>query len=210
MIVVVWKRDVCSMKDCFDRLWIKLKTYFSGRLFIVQLCAGVGAFALRSLGAIIFDSNTVTIIIAGIIGSYTGYITTYAIGYWLRFRKDYSVSGRSMKRDILGLQSAEQVPNLISLIITIAWQGFVLEATDLPVWIGLNLASWFGPQKIVNLAAALLSNSLKRGWIDHSWLAPLWMRKMLFRIRHPYSADGYIARDSRIDNTPHEEEEEIA
>ncbi len=199
-----------SIKDFFNRLWLRLKRYFSGRLFVVQVCAGIGAFAFRSLGAIIFDTNNVTIIAAGLVGSYGGYIGTYAIGYWLRFRKDYRASGRSMKKDVFGLQSAEQVPNLISLIITIAWQGFILEQTNVTPWVGINLASWFGPQKFVNLAAALFSNSLKKGWVDRSWLAPLWMRKTLWRIRHPRSSQGYLAQDSAIDSTQHEGEDEIA
>ena len=201
---------VRSIKDFLSKLWLRLRKYFSGRLFIVQLCAGIGAFALRSLGAFLFGSSTATAIAAGLVGSYTGYITTYAIGYWLRFRKDYRASGRSMKKDVFGLQSAEQVPNLISLIITIAWQGFILEQTDVTPWVGINLASWFGPQKLVNLAAALFSNSLKKGWVDRSWLAPLWMRKTLWRIRHPRSSDQYIAVESVTDSTPQEGEDEIA
>lgn len=183
----------------------KLKKYFSGRLFLVQLCAGIGAFALRSLGAYFFDTNNITRIIAGLIGSYTGYIGTYAIGYRLRFRKEYRLSGRSMNRDILGLQSAEQVPNILALIVTIAWQGFILEYTSVTPWIGINLASWFGPQKLVNLGAALFSNSLKRGWVDRSWLAPLWMRKLLWKIRHPGKPYASASQNG-IDNVTGPEE----
>jgi hypothetical protein len=175
---------VRSIKDSWQELWLRLKRYFSGKLFLIQLSAGIGAFALRSLGAFFFDSNTASSIIAGLIGSYTGYITIYAFGYWLRFRKDYRISGRSIKKDVLGLQLVEQVPNVTTLIITVAWQGLFIQATGLPVWVGVNLASWFGPQKIVNLCAGLFSNSLKKGWVDHSWLAPLWIRRLLSRIRH--------------------------
>jgi hypothetical protein len=175
---------VRSFKESWQEIWLRLKRYFSGKLFLVQISAGIGAFALRSLGAFFFDSNTASSIIAGLIGSYTGYITIYAFGYWLRFRKDYRISGRSIKRDMLGLQLAEQIPNVTTLIITVAWQGLFIEATGVPAWVGVNLASWFGPQKIVNLCAALFSNSLKKGWVDGSWLAPLWIRRLLRRIRH--------------------------
>ena len=173
-----------SFRGSIHRFWLRLKRYFSGKLFVVQLSAGIGAFALRTLLAYSFRNNMVSSIIAGLVGSYTGYITTYAFGYWLRFRKDYRVSGRSIRKDILGLQSAEQLPNVTTLIISIGWQGIVIQATGVPSWIGVNLASWFGPQKFVNLGAALFSNSLKRGWVDGSWLAPLWIRRLLKRIRH--------------------------
>jgi len=175
---------VRSFRDSVHTLWLKLKKYFSGKLFVVQLSAGIGAFALRTLAALFFDSNTASSIIAGLIGSYTGYIITYAFGYWLRFRKDYRVSGRSIKKDILGLQSAEQLPNVTTLIITIAWQGLLIEATGVPAWVGVNLASWFGPQKFVNLGAMLFSNTVKRSWIDGSWRLPLRMRRILRRIVH--------------------------
>jgi len=174
---------VRSFRDTLSGLWLRLKKYFSGRLFVVQLSAGIGAFALRTLLAYSFRHNTPSSIIAGLIGSYTGYITTYAFGYWLRFRKDYRISGRSIRKDILGLQSAEQLPSVTTLIITFAWQGLVIQATGVPSWIGVNLASWFGPQKLVNLGAALFSNSLKRGWVDGSWLAPSWIRRTLRRMR---------------------------
>ena len=32
-----------------------------------------------------------------------------------------------------------------------------------------NVASWFGPQKIINVVAMAVSNSLKRAWVDRSW-----------------------------------------
>ncbi|MFC1906162.1 hypothetical protein ACFLWJ_01595 [Chloroflexota bacterium] len=175
---------VRSFRSSIHRFWTRLKRYFSGKLFVVQLSAGIGAFALRTLLAYLFRSDMVSSIIAGLIGSYTGYIGTYAFGYWLRFRKDYRVSGRSIRKDILGLQSAEQLPNVTTLIISIAWQGLFIQATGLPTWVGVNLASWFGPHKFVNLGAALFSNSLKRGWIDGSWLAPLWIRRFLGRVKH--------------------------
>jgi len=172
------------LKDARKRLLLKLKTYFSGKLFLVQLSAGVGAFVLRTIPAYILRESILWSIIAGQVGSYVGYISVYAVGYWLIFRKDYSQSGRSFIKDILGLQVAEQLPNLTTLVISGAWQGALIQFTGLPTWIGVNLGSWFGPHKIINLIAMLFSNTIKRAWIDKAWSPPERLRAFFRRIRN--------------------------
>ena len=173
-----------SFKDTLRGFWLRLKMYFSGKLFLVQLSAGVGAFALRTLAAYSLRESTLWSVAIGQVGSYTGYISVYILGYWLAFRKDYKSSGRSIKRDIFGLQVAEQLPNASTLLISSSWQVVLIEVTGWPTWIGVNLGSWFGLHKIVNLFAMLFSNTIKRSWVDGSWKPPSRMRRILKRIKH--------------------------
>jgi hypothetical protein len=175
---------VRSFRDSVHTLWLKLKKYFSGKLFLVQLSAGVGAFALRTLAAISFRDSTIWSVVVGQVGSYTGYISVYILGYWLTFRKDYKLSGRSFKKDIFGLQVAEQLPNAGTLFFSSAWQVVLIETTGWPTWIGVNLGSWFGLHKIVNIATMLFSNSLKRSWVDGSWKPASRFQRILKRLRH--------------------------
>ena len=153
----------------------KLRNLFSGRLVIVQLSAGVGAFALRSLAAV-FTSHLDTwiIIMATMLGSFSGYIGSFVLGYWLAFRKDYAKMDRSMGQDITQLQLVEQAPNAWTVISSAISQAALLERTDLGsdefnAVFSSNMASWFGPHKILNLAAMLASNSLKKAWVDKTW-----------------------------------------
>ena len=159
---------------------LRIKKYFSGRLFLVQLSAGVGAFILRTIPAYILRDNVFWSVVTGQVGSYVGYISVYAVGYWLVFRNDYRQSGRSFFKDILGLQVAEQLPNLFTLVISSAWQGALIQFTGLPTWVGVNLGSWFGPHKIVNVIAMLFSNTVKRAWVDKTWSPG----ELLRRIKH--------------------------
>ena len=173
---------VRSRKDTSHSFWLKLKKYFSGKLFLVQLSAGVGAFALRTLAAISIEDNVLGSVAIGQVGSYMGYASVFVLGYWLVFRRDYRPSGRSVRKDILGLQVAEQLPNVATLILSSAWQVVLIDTTGWPVWIGVNLGSWFGLHKIVNVASMLFSNSMKRGCVDGSWRTPPHMRRILLNI----------------------------
>jgi len=169
-------------RDSLRSFLFRLKKYFSGRLFLVQFSAGVGAFALRTLAAVSLQEKGAWLSVAiGQVGSYTGYIGVYVLGYWLVFRKDYKLSGRSIKKDIFGLQVAEQLPNASTLLLSSAWQVILIETTG-STWAGVNLGSWFGPHKIVNVFAMFFSNSIKRGWVDGAWLAPMWVRRILSKI----------------------------
>jgi hypothetical protein len=165
----------------------KLQKYLSGRLAIVQISAGCGAFVGRSL-AVIFLSDYATwnIVIIGIVGSTVGYISTYAFGYWLAFRGDYKKSSRFMPFDIGRLQFVEQLPNLGTFIVSGVTQGALIGGTGLHPVIAVNLGSWFGPHKIINFAAMLTSNSLKKAWVDGSWRPFAIIRNMTYGLIRIY------------------------
>lgn len=148
----------------------RLRKYFSGRLALVQLGGGAGALIVRSTAAYLASDDTVlTIVVASTIGSFAGYISAYVVGYWLAFRKDYGASGRSMPSDIAKLQAVEQLPNVGTVIGAAVTQGALISAVDMPPLLAVNIGSWFGPHRIVNLAAMLAGNSLKKAWVDGSW-----------------------------------------
>jgi hypothetical protein len=170
--------------DTIHVLWLKLKKYFSGKIFVIQLFASLGAFVLRTIPAFIFHDSILWSVVVGQIGSYTGYTGVYAIGYWLTFRKDYRLSGRSMRKDLLGLQLAEQVPSISMAALSGVWQAMLISSTGVPTWVGVNIGSWFGPHKIVNLSASLFGSSLKRGWVDHSWEPSPRVRKFVVWLRY--------------------------
>ena len=115
-----------------SRLIEKLQKYLSGRLAIVQIGAGCGAFIGRSLVVLVIpDQAAWNIVILGIVGSTVGYISTYAFGYWLAFRGDYKESSRFMPFDIGRLQCVEQLPNLVTFIISGVTQGALVGGTGL-------------------------------------------------------------------------------
>ena len=161
----------------------KLKKYFSGKLAVVQISGGVGAFALRSAGVYLAEGQpTWAMVLASVSGSFAGYLGVYALGYALAFRKDYKTSGRSMLRDMAQLQLVEQTPNILTVAISGGFQGILMQFSGMPPVIAANLGSWFGPQKIVNLAAMLAGNSLKKAWVDGTWKPAAVARGMLQRI----------------------------
>ncbi|MFC2059061.1 hypothetical protein ACFLTS_05455 [Chloroflexota bacterium] len=152
------------------RLKAFLKKYFSGKLAIVQVIAGGGAFAGRSLAAYLTqDHGTWNIVLASQVGSFAGYIGIYALGYRFVFRRDYRNSSRSMKSDVLKLQVVEQTPNIGTVISSSLAQAALISGGGVSPIISANLASWFGPHKIANLAAMATSNSLKKAWVDDTW-----------------------------------------
>ena len=165
----------------------KIWKYFSGRLAIVQLVAGLGAFALRSAAVFMtLGYESWIIVLAGILGSFTGYVSAYVLGYWITFRNEYRTSGRSMLFDIFRLQLVEQLPNIWTVAGSGLTQGALIEGTDLPPVLAVNVGSWFGPQKILNVAAMLTSNSLKRAWVDGSWKPLTVLRSWVHRLLSPW------------------------
>jgi hypothetical protein len=148
----------------------KLRRYFSGRLALVQIVAGCGAVAGRSVAVYLSLGNAVWIMVmASMLGSFTGYIGFYILGYWVAFRSDYRLSGRLMLIDIIRLQLVEQLPNIGTVVASGLTQGALISGAGMQPVLAANLGSWFGPQKIINLLAMLTSNSLKRAWVDDSW-----------------------------------------
>jgi hypothetical protein len=148
------------------RIW----KYFSGKLALIQIGAGIGALILRSAAAYLASNMSVpTMVFLAMIGSFVGYITAYMIGYWVVFREDYRASGRSMLWDVFRLQLVEQLPNVGTVIAAGLTQGVLISSADVPPVLAVNIGSWFGPQKIVNVAAMLTSNSLKKAWVDDAW-----------------------------------------
>ena len=165
---------------------VKLKKYFSGKLVLVQITAGLGAVAGRTLAVYLTTNQpTYTIVICSMLASFGGYVCAYIVGYWLAFRADYMQSGRSMPWDIVRLQLVEQSPNLITLAVSGATQGILIEGTTMPPLLAVNLGSWFGPQKIVNLAAMFAANTLKRAWVDGTWRPLTAIKGLANRIAHP-------------------------
>lgn len=124
---------------------------------------------------------TWAMVLASVCGSFAGYLGVYALGYWLAFRKDYKASGRFMLRDMAQLQLVEQTPNIVTVAFSGATQGLIMQFTNVPPVIAANLGSWFGPQKIVNLAAMVAGNSLKRAWVDGTWKPAAVARALLRR-----------------------------
>ncbi|MBM3133566.1 MAG: hypothetical protein FJZ95_11135 [Chloroflexi bacterium] len=175
----------------------KLKKYFSGKLVIIQIAGGVGAFAGRTLGAYFTqDEATWMNVVASQIGSFSGYIGTYAVGYWFAFRRDYSVSGRSMRLDITRLQAIEQTPNIITVISSSLTQAALMDLGDRSAVLSANLASWFGPHKIINLMAMGSANSMKRAWVDKSWKPMEVLRRLAIRIRRPFTKRALVEEAS--------------
>jgi Na+/H+-dicarboxylate symporter len=154
-------------------IFVKLRKYFSGKLILTQIIGGIGAFSLRSLAAYYFQDRLITAIVLSLIGSFLGYIIAYIFGYWLLFRKDYQKSGRSMIKDVAWLQLVEQIPNMLTIVLTGFMQGFLVQYSGVGMVVSANLASWFGPQKIINLLTLIASNMFKKGFIDKTWGASL-------------------------------------
>ncbi len=153
-----------------SRLKARVRQYFSGRLAIVQIVAGFGAFAGRSLIAYATDDMGATVIVpASMAGSFVGYVSLWVAGYWFVFRKDYRRSGRHMSLDVMRLQLVEQLPNVGTVAALALTQGALIGPAGMEPLLAINLASWFGPQKAINFAAMAASNTLKRGWVDGSW-----------------------------------------
>jgi len=148
----------------------KLKKYMSGKLFVVQIAAGCGSLAGRSLAVYaVIDESTWYIVLASLFGSFAGYVGVYFFGYWLAFRKDYRESGRFMPFDIGKLQFVEQMPNLITVVASVLTQGALIGATDLSPLLAANLGGSLSPHKLINVVTMLTSNSLKKAWVDGTW-----------------------------------------
>lgn len=96
-----------------------------------------------------------------------------------------------MVRDVFGLQVIEQMPNLATLVFAGSAQAAVFEWIPLPKWVAANLASWFGPQKIVNFLAMATANSTKKAWVDGSWSPIAGIRNVWSRVQ------GFIKKPRR-------------
>lgn len=178
--------DLPRPSQWFSQAKAKLKKYFSGKLVLVQLGGGLGAVAGRSLAVYLtMDQPTYSIVICSMLASFGGYVCAYIAGYWFAFKTDYRESGRSMPFDIVRLQLVEQSPNLITLAVSGVTQGVLIQGTDMPPMLAVNLGSWLGPQKIVNLAAMFTANTLKRAWVDGTWKPLATIRSIASRILHP-------------------------
>ena len=172
------------MRENIASFKLKVRKYLSGRLFLVQLLGGVGAFILRSLAAYMLRDYLLLSIISSLIGSFTGYIGVYIVGYWWFFRKNYRLTGRLMKKDIFGLQLVEQLPNVGTVLAAGLTHGVLVWTTGISSVLAANLASWFGPQKIINILAMILSNTLKRGWVDGSWKPSVRFQRLLHKMQY--------------------------
>jgi len=166
----------------------KVKKYFSGKLVIVQLIGGVGAFGARSAAAYALDDyGTVLLVVASLLASFLGYITVYYLGYWYVFRRDYATSGRTMGLDVIRLQLVEQFPNITTVIPAALIQIAAIEAGDVDPMISVNIGAWFGPQKIVNFI------------VDHTWSPGATMRK----VASPFRKIRSTIKGKEVTNHPH-------
>lgn len=145
------------------------KNYFSGKTAVVQVIAGVAAFAGRSLASYFStDLPNWENVLFSHIGSYLGYVGTYIPNYWCAFRKEYRGSDKSMLSNIVKLQGIEQTPNIINVISSASSQAGLM-ATGLNPVVAANLASWFGPHKILNLLAMAGANSVNKAMVYRTW-----------------------------------------
>ncbi len=182
----------------------KVKKYFSGKLVIVQLIGGVGAFGARSAAAYALDDyGTVLLVVASLLASFLGYITVYYLGYWYVFRHDYATSGRTMGLDVIRLQLVEQSPNIATVIPAALAQIAAIEAVGANPIFAVNVGSWIGPQKIVNFVAMVSSNSLKKGWVDHTWSPGAVMRILGGKVARPFRKIRMVFKRKEVTNHLH-------
>ena len=100
----------------------------------------------------------------------------------MAFRSDYKETGRSIIRDVARLQIIEQTPNIATVAAAGITQGALIGGTDINTVVAVNVGSWFGPQKIVNLLAMLTSNTMKKAWVDHSWSPIHVLRELAIKV----------------------------
>ena len=70
---------------------------------------------------------------------------------------------------IFKLELVEQLPNVITVVPAVIAQLALIEAGGIDPVVSVNLASWFGPHKVINFGFMFISNSLKKSWVDGSW-----------------------------------------
>ena len=163
------------------------KRYLSGKLIVVQFLGGCSAFIFRTTVAYFttykFHLSAWDTALFYTIASNFGYVATWFIGYFVAFRKDYHKLKRPIWPDMLRLQLIEQAPNLITLVPS-ALSGWALTSkVGISPLASTNITSWFGPQKILNLSAGIISNATKKAWVDKTWRPGAITRRILRRGR---------------------------
>ncbi len=161
------------------------KRYLSGKLVVVQFLGGCSAFIFRTAVAYFttykFHLSAWDTALFYTIASNFGYIATWFIGYFIAFRKDYYRLKRPIWPDMLRLQLIEQAPNFITLVPS-ALSGWALTSkVGISPLASTNITSWFGPQKILNLAAGFISQATKKAWVDKTWSPGAITRRMIWR-----------------------------
>lgn len=161
------------------------KRYLSGKLVVVQFLGGCSAFIFRTTVAYFttykFHLSAWDTALFYTIASNFGYIATWFIGYFIAFRKDYYRLRRPIWPDMLRLQLIEQAPNLITLV-PAALSGWALTSkVGISPLASSNITSWFGPQKILNLSAGVISNATKKAWVDKTWSPGAITRRIIWR-----------------------------
>jgi hypothetical protein len=150
-----------------------VKRYLSGKLVAVQFLGGCSAFAFRTAVAYFttykFHLSNWDIVLFYTLASNLSYIATWCIGYIVAFRKDYHRLKRPIWPDVVRLQLIEQIPNLATLVPSTLFGMALINNAGLSPMVSTNLASWFGPQKVLNLCAAVISNATKKAWVDKTW-----------------------------------------
>ena len=173
------------MKKIQSRAVEIAKRYLSGKLIVVQFLGGCGAFVLRTAIAYFttykFHLSNWDSALFYTLASNFGYIATWGIGYFVAFREDYHKLKRPIWPDMLRLQLIEQAPNIITLVPS-ALSGWALTSkAGISSMVSTNIASWFGPQKILNLSAGFISQATKKAWVDKTWSPTAITRRILRR-----------------------------
>jgi len=159
------------------------KRYLSAKLVVVQFLGGCSAFAFRTAVAYFttykLHLSSWDVVLSYTLASNLGYIATWCIGYFVAFRRDYHKLKRQIWPDMLRLQLIEQIPNLVTLVPS-ALSGWALtNKAGVSPMLSTNLASWFGPQKVLNLCAGIISNATKKAWVDKTWSPGAITRRIL-------------------------------
>lgn len=168
-----------------------LKNYFTGRMFAVQISAGLAAAAGRSLVVYFLGDDlpiweTISLSAPAAFGMY---IPTWIASHRYFFREYYKDGRINIKSAITKLLAPEQVGSGIGIALYISSFGtqYGLMSTGLNPIVSINLGSWFGLHKIPDWLAKLGVNSANSAMICETWSPRQIVYKMKDLVMNLYS-----------------------